>query len=488
MKRREFIQYCGTVASNLAMTSVIAESLMIQTAQGQQVSVENLRRRLPPNEAMVLVPKDLKFAQYQIAFNKRTMLTPSVRVLCGSARAVAITLQWVQDNNVPLAMRSGGHSYEGLSQTKGLVIDTRSMDSVRISGDGSMLLTGAGAGLGRVYEVGASKGVAIPAGSCPTVGVTGHTTGGGYGLVARGFGLACDSLTSLQMVTANGEEITVSEHDNPDLFWACRGAGGGSFGVITSLQFRTHRVKTVFTFGINWRLSPAVAGKLMQAWQEWAPEAPHGINALLRVKKNEDGSIQIRCFGQTIGNEATLRTELARLNRVSPGTDLRIKRLMFLEAVDHFGGKPGYPSVYMKAKSDYLKKVMSDEGCKVFLANMPAKIVTVVFDSYGGEIRAKRDDETAFAHREDTLCSMQYICEWEKPEETETRMRILRKFHDSVRPYMSGGAYTNYCDLDIPDYLTAYWGNNVDRLIQVKNQYDPRDVFRHAQSVPLRRG
>jgi FAD/FMN-containing dehydrogenase len=483
MKRRSFLQ----LSAQALLTATFAESLKIRSAFGAEVPVLSLKQQLDPADGQVLVPSDHDFANYLGAFNKRTLLTPQVRVLCHNAKAVVTALQWAKENQVPLAMRAGGHSYEGFSQSTGLVIDTRLMNQIEMSADATSFVVGAGALLGEIYDVVARRGVVIPAGSCPTVGVTGHSTGGGYGLIARGFGLACDSLLSFEMVLADGRVVTVNEQNYPDLFWACRGAGGGNFGVMTQLQFRTHRVGNVFSFLVSWSTTPDKAATLMRTWQSWAPTAPNGINPLLKVSKDPNGRISLRCIGQSIGTEPILRQELKRLTEVLPPGSFSVKRMPFLGAVKYFGGREtDNVTVYMKAKSDYLKKVWDNSEALGFLSQLPPGEIVAIFDSYGGAIRNFRDADTAFAHRENTVSSVQYYVEWADPKDTPFKLQKMRTFHDSVRPYFSGGAYSNYPDIDLPNYARAYWAGNLERLVQIKNSYDPSNLFQHAQSVPLR--
>jgi FAD/FMN-containing dehydrogenase len=480
MKRREFLQ--------VTLAATLARALMIPNAHGEPVAIESLRRALRSEDGIVLTPEDRLFTTYETAFNKRIMITPQVRVLCRNANAVTTALQWAQQNHVPLALRSGGHSYEGFSQSPGIVIDTRMMNDIVMSEDANTFACGAGAQLGMIYREIAKRDRVIPAGSCPTVGVTGHTTGGGYGLIARGLGLACDSLLNVEMVLANGQIVQVNERDYPDLFWATRGAGGGNYGIITRLEFRTHRVKNVISFSVAWDVTPDDATAIIQTWQQWAPECPQGINPLLKISKTVRGIIRLRCVGQSIGTESVLHAELKNLTRTRKPGRYNTEKMPFLGAVEHFGGREtDKVSVYMKAKSDYLKRVMTENEIRGFLNAIPSGIVAI-FDSYGGQIRALKDTDTAFAHREGTISSVQYYTEWQDPSFTSAKLQTMRTFYAAVRPYFSGGAYSNYPDLDLENYLQAYWGQNLDRLIQIKNMYDPQNVFQHRQSIPLRRG
>lgn len=484
MKRRDFLRYSG----HSLVTAALADGLFLATADAQTgVPIDSLRRALPPNEAQLLLPGQAAFQSTLASYNRRVMKTPQVRVLVQTDDAVAATLRWAQENNVPLAMRSGGHSYEGFSGSTGVVIDTRLMNKISMSDDSDRVLVGAGAALGQIYAKVADRGRAIPAGTCPTVGVTGHTTGGGFGLLARTYGLACDSLVSATLVNARGEILTVSDAENRDLFWAIRGAGSGSFGVVTNLTFRTHRVRQVSVFGASWSVPAKTAAALMKTWQQWAPQSPAAINTLIRVSKGQNGTYNLRCVVQCDGPADQIRREMERslfAVRAPAKTDYRT--LPFIGAVKRFAGSDAaYPSIYMKAKSDYLDRVMSDEGLHVFLTHLPAGM-SVMFDAYGAQVSAPANDATAFVHRRNTLCSLQYYMQWEKAAQTDAKLKVMRDFHDRLRPYMSGRAYFNYCDLDLKNWAEAYWGANLERLKDVKTRHDPENFFRYAQSVPRR--
>jgi FAD/FMN-containing dehydrogenase len=174
-------------------------------------------------DALLLQPHDARFAQYQVAFNTRTMLTPQLRAMCKTAQAVSVMVDWCRSNNLPFAIRRGGHSYEGFSQSSSIVIDTRQLAAITIDSATKIAVVGAGASLGQIYQAIAPRGFAFPGGSCPTVGVSGHLLGGGYGYLARQFGLACDNVLSIDLVDPEGRQIRAEAEQNTDLYWACRG-------------------------------------------------------------------------------------------------------------------------------------------------------------------------------------------------------------------------------------------------------------------------
>ena len=485
MDRRNFLKSTATLGAKAAALTLLDAPVFLWVEKLQAaVPINDLKRNLNPADGLVLVSSDKAFGSYQISHNLRTQLVPSVRVVCKTPQGVATAIQWARANQVPLATRSGGHSYEGFSQSKGLVIDVRGLNQVSLNVDQTLASIGSGTALGDVYKGVSAFNKAIPAGSCPTVGVAGHTLGGGYGLLARPLGLACDSLESFQIVMADGQILNASETENSDLFWACRGGGAGSFGVVTNFNFRTHDIGQVLVFGMSWNLKLDRAVQLFKAWQKWAPNAPSEINALFRISRVDEQTVTLRCFGQTLGTKDQLENELKNLFGTEKSLNLTTKSLSFLEAVDHFSGGWDYPSVFMKGKSDYLTETMSDEGMQTLLSQLPHG-VTAIYDSYGGAIRNVADDATAFAHRQGVLCAVQYYSEWTKSSQTAARLKQMQDFYQTLRPYVSGKAYFNYCDLDLKNWAQAYWGSNLSRLIEIKNIRDPQNFFQHGQSIPL---
>src|SRR5436190_3570961 len=145
---------------------------------------------LPESEALLLLPSDPRYARYEPAYNKRTQLQPALRAVCRTPGGVATLIDWVRSNRLPFALRSGGHSFEGFSQSDSIVIDTREISAITLDAGTNRVSVGAGSSLGAIYEFLAQRGLALPAGSCPTVGISGHTLGGGYGLLARSLGLS----------------------------------------------------------------------------------------------------------------------------------------------------------------------------------------------------------------------------------------------------------------------------------------------------------
>ena len=213
-------------------------------------------------------------------------LRPAAVVRCATPGDVAATLAVARQRRLPMAIRSGGHSVAGRSATAGIVLDVTPMRSVTVVDDGAIV--GAGVRLGDLYDALAEHGLTIPAGCGPSVGIAGLTLGGGLGILGRKFGLTCDHLLRAQVVLADGRVVECDEHHDRELFWALRGAGGGHFGVVTSLVFHTLPAPSTTVFHLVW--PPAAAAAVVQAWQAYAPDAPEEFDATLRLTAIGGGS------------------------------------------------------------------------------------------------------------------------------------------------------------------------------------------------------
>ena len=488
MKRRDFLKVSGGLPAFLI---VGGSALSVRQAEAQTgLPIAALQASLDPKKDQLLIHENQASGKFDRSYNKRTQIAPRVRVVAGSAAAVASTILWATNNGVSFAVRSGGHSYEGLSQSPDLVIDVRGMTGIKLSADKKSVSIGSGSSLGSVYKALAPSHLAIPAGTCFPVGVAGHSLGGGFGLLGRPFGLACDSFLSMEMVDASGQIRNVSEQENPDLFWALRGGGNGNFGVVTNFNFRTSQVNMVAKFGMTWNKPIPQAVKIVQAWQQWLENLPASITCTLHLGKKAGGLIKVHLAGLSVQSETKLRVELKRLRTLAgPAAEFSTSTITFDRAAKIFNGDgPDDESVLMKGKSDYVIEPMTDQGILTLLGGLqkaPGQIA-VLFDSYGGEINKIASDATAFVHRGKTKYSIQYFMQWGNASASDANIAMMRTLYISMRPFVSGGAYVNYCDRDLGDgYAKAYWGDNLPRLMKIKAQHDPKNIFRHLQSVPL---
>jgi FAD/FMN-containing dehydrogenase len=459
----------------------------------------------------LLQPGQSGYRQARLLFDPRfDGQRPAGVAYCATPGDVANCLSFVRRFAMPVAARSGGHSYAGWSGTAGLVVDVTGMHSFRL-GAGQTVTVGAGLHLIDFYHQLAAHGLAVPGGSCPTVGIAGLTLGGGVGVLSRAYGLACDNLERVEIVTADGSVLQCDAFHHGDLYWACRGGGGGNFGVATSFTFRTHRLSRLVLFFLSWPW--AQAGRVVSGWQSWAPGAPDALWSNLHLAAAPGGPVpSVQVGGTFLGSAGGLSAHLDRLYaRVgsAPGSPF-IQEMPFLDAMLLDAGCSGLtvdqchlpwqapggqltrqPSF---AKSDFFTAELPPAGIAALLAGVERLGRVrgasgggggVAFDAFGGALNRVPQSATAFAHR-DALYLAQYSTEWPTgaPGAPVGRQHAwLRGVYASMRPYASGQCYQNYIDPDLANWRQAYYGANYPRLAQVKAAYDPAGLFRFPQAI-----
>ena len=439
--------------------------------------------RLPRNQARalreavrgrVLTPGNSGYDAARTVFNRRYAgVRPPAVVQVRDPADVQAVVRWAERFDVPLTARSGGHAYNGASTSaSAVVVDLRRLDGVRLQ-DGIATI-GPGAMLIDVYAGLASRGATVPAGSCPTVRIGGHATGGGMGLAGRELGLTLDRVRSIDVVTADGQLRTVSGDD--DLFWALRG-GGGSFGLVTAFSLRTRNVRSAAYFRISY---PASArAEALAAWDAFAPSAPDALTAIFSLTSSSASA-----SGQFFGSESQLRRLVRPLTGV-PGAPLSTGTSGYLALMRRWAGcadgslascEAFEPTTFV-ASSIYVAKPLSGAGRRAFL-EAADQGATLLLDAYGGAISRVAPDATAFVHRDVRFCVQ--ILSYAPVATASSRVRRARA---RIAPFGNGGAYQNYPDPALTGALRAYYGSNLSRLRQIKAAVDPADRFRPAQGI-----
>ncbi len=442
----------------------------------------------------IVRPGDRGYDAARAMFNLRFDVRPRLIAFCQTADDVGNAVRWARDNHAPIHVRSGRHAYEPLSIGEGIVIDVVDLDSVTIDPGNRLAVVGAGVALLPLYEALWRHGLTVPGGSCPTVGIAGLTLGGGYGLLSRRFGLTCDSLLAVEMIDARGDRIMATETRNPDLLWACRGGGGGSFGIVTSLTFRLHPIGAVSTYRLVWNLEDLAS--VLEAWQRWAPFTDDRLTSLLHLRSSPAAPVE--SIGLFTGSAAELTPLLAPLARAARARVVEIVDTTYIEATRRFAGVvPGEVRwrahwhaagrARFKNTSDFARRPLDAAGIETLrarLAAAPIPRAVIGLDAYGGAVNRIPEDATAFSHRGGTLYSLQYQMYWKSGSDERACVQWAVETRAAMAPFVSGEAYVNYPDLAIRDWQTAYFGSSFSRLVSVKTRFDPDDVFRHAQSVP----
>ena len=437
-------------------------------------------------------------------------IRPEGIAFCASEADVQRSIAFARARSIPFAARCGGHSYGGFSTCAGLVCDVGPMNTITPDVAASRVTIGAGARLIDVYDAVGRAGLSLAGGTCPSVGISGLTLGGGQGVLGRKLGLTCDSVVGLRIVTADGVVHACDESHDADLFWACRGGGGGQLGVVTQWSFRASPIGSLVRFSLAWPWD--ATSDVVAAWQEWAPSAPDELWA--KIHFNAAGSqAGSGIAGVMIGREADTRAQLDALRtRVgsAPRGAIHVTSGAFLDTMlveascsDRTIAECHQPSVDPAGvlgrrdhvgHSDFFDHPLSPAGIAALIQSVEARGADprlargaggVAFDALGGAINRVAQGATAFAHRS-SLFLAQYTTHWaahSSQDVIDANIAWLDAFHDAMRPHASGGAYVNYADDRLPDYEQAYYGTNVARLRRIKASADPDGFFAFAQSL-----
>ncbi|MFC4115394.1 FAD-binding oxidoreductase [Nonomuraea zeae] len=481
MDRRDFLH--AAALAPLAGSAVSASAVSAPARSGPARHAPppdwaRLRRQLA---GTLVLPGDAGYAGarrlYNPAFDR---VRPGGVAYCANAADVSRCLAFARATGVPVTSRSGGHSYAGWSTGTGLVVDVSRMSSVAYAGGRATI--GAGAKLIDVYDRLSRHRVSIPAGTCPTVGIGGLTLGGGIGVVSRQHGLTCDALESVRLVTADGRLLTADAGHHAGLFWACRGGGGGNFGVVVSFTFRTHEARELTVFSLRWPWSRARAA--VRAWQSWGPSAPRELWSSLHLGRSA-GGLEVQVVGSYAGSRSALDRLLAPFaEKVGRPSARWVRTLPYLDAMKFMGGCSSMsiaecrrmPRAAFSAKSHLAYRPLPADGVRALVNGLErGGRHSVLLDAMGGAVGQVAPAATAFPHRA-AMYSVQYYAEG-------TDRGWLRRLHSDMSRHFGDHAYVNYIDPDLENWRSAYYGPNAARLAEVKSTYDPDRLFRLPQGV-----
>ncbi len=436
----------------------------------------------------VLTPGDPGFEDASRTWNACFASRPREVMVCHSTAAVADALREVRERGVPFRVRSGGHSMGGLSSVEdGVVIDLGGLDSISLSEDRKLVTVGGGTRLGDIYRELWRFGVTVPAGTCPRIGIGGHVLGGGMGILSRSRGALVDHLAALEFVDAEGRTYTVDENEHPDLFWACRGGGGGSYGIATSYTLRTSPVDevTLFTFSWSWdQFAPAV-----RAWQSWLASTDDRVNTFLSLFPREQDLVA--AFGVYDGPAAEFEELMRPLVSAVPPQDQVVEPMPFIQAVDTVEALQGEAVAADQVRAQGSSAIVAEPAddaaiatLQTFLTDPPSHRAEVAVYGMGGAIGRRARTDMAFVHRTG-LMAFEYRTDWDRPEDDGKNLAWVEALRHAMAPHTTGAAYVNTIDMALENWLWAYYEENLPRLMEVKRRYDPGDVFHHAQSIPL---
>jgi FAD/FMN-containing dehydrogenase len=479
----------STSATTTTTSSTTTASSTAQTSTTARSDAQVLRGAI---RGHVFEPGQPGYAAAAKVYNLRfDDVHPSAVARPVDGTDVQNALRVMVGRGAPLRARSGGHSYAGYSTlSDGVVIDLSGLNSIAVDHQSRTATVGAGAQLIDVCNALAKAGAMLPMGSCPSVGVSGVTLGGGFGLAGRRYGLTADNLVGVEIVTADGRMRTVNAQTDSDLLWALKGGGGGNFGIVTEFTFNVHPLPPSATyFNVTWPWSSAA--EAIEAWQSWAPHTTDKITSILHLD-SINGAPTVSTVGQYLGSSTAVSGLVGPLLAV-PGASLagnvempylQLQLLLAgcvgktFAACHTVGTFPGasLPREAFNAKSDYVAKPLPSAGRSAMIAATEAPGAgALLCDSYGGTVNQVAPTATAFAHREQLFCIQYY-------GQGSTASWIDQAW-TKMRPYVSGQAYQNYIDPTLDSWPQAYYAENLPRLTATRQRVDPHHYFNFPQAI-----
>ena len=443
----------------------------------------------------VVLPDDNDYDEVRQIWNGMHDKRPALIARCSGVADVIASVNFARENNILISVRGGGHNVAGsASNDDGLMIDLSPMKGIRVDSINRTVHAQGGVTWGELDRETQVFGLVAPGGVISTTGIAGLTLGGGIGWVRNKYGLTIDSLLSVDIVTADGNFLTASENQNPDLFWALRG-GGGNFGIVTSFEYRLHPVGP--TVSLCAPFYPAESAKeILPVWRDFMASAPdeissnasfwtippvpdfpeelHGRRVLILITVHS-GSVE---EGEKLMKPLReIKTPLLMdLSSPMPWTVLQ----SFLD--------PFFPKAtqlyYFKSK--YLN-VMNDDAIDTIMekaCNPPEPMILVAIWQFGGAIRRVDESKTAFYGRQNTyLLSVDAI--WNNPSNNEKVISYAREFLDVLEPFSEGGTYVNFPGFgeEGENLVKSAYGNNYERLTALKAKYDPGNLFHLNQNI-----
>ncbi len=426
-------------------------------------------------------PGDDKYERARKIWNASVDRRPGLIARCRGTGDVAAAIQFARDNDVLVAVRGGGHNVGGRAVCDdGMVIDLSLNRGVHVDPKRKTARVQGGAQLGDLDRETHLHGLAVPAGVVSKTGVAGLTLGGGVGWLVRKHGLTCDNVLSFEVVTAEGDVLTASADQNPDLYWALRG-GGGNFGVVTSFEYRAHPVGTILGGMLLRPRSEAVG--FLRFYRDFILEAPEELTVYAGLLCAPDGTPVVGAIGCYCGDLAAGEKALAPLRKFGTPILDAIQPMPFpqmqslLDEAFPDGNHNYWKSACARELSNDAIDVLVDHANRA-----PSPFTSVVAEYYGGAANRIGATDTAFAHR-DALWDIGMMAQWPDPKDSERNIAWTRGLADAFRPFSSGGYLLNFIGEEAQDTIRAAFGANYDRLVEVKNKYDPANFFRINQNV-----
>ncbi len=486
MKRRDFLRTTAYAsAAWLPLNRAWAADQPARNLAGLEITLarSDIADLAASLQGELLLPTHARYEQARRVWNGTIDKRPALIASCVGASDVMRAVNFAREHKLLTAVRAGGHSTSGKSTCEGgIMIDLSPMRGVRVDPATRTAYLEPGTLLGQLDRESAAFGLATTAGTVSNTGAAGLTLGGGFGRLGSRFGLACDNLKGADVITTSGKLVHASEQENKELLWGLRG-GGGNFGVVTSLEYQLHDVNPIVLGGMfNWSFNDARA--ILDFYADYAPRKPDElcIDLFMRSAPNSRPGLSIVvCWS---ADHAAGERAIAPLRKLARTAQGNVGPTPYVRLQSMFDG--GFPDGRKYYQKSGLVKALSPNAIEtlidVFQASRPYPL-TMQLQGMGGAAHRVKPNATAFAHRE-ALWDMAFITNWDNPAETDANIAGMRALWTRLEPLTSGFYVNSRYEDDVKAFRQNY-GDNYPRLVKLKNQYDPINLFRlNANVIP----
>jgi len=429
----------------------------------------------------ILFEGDADYEKERKIWNGMIDRKPALIAQCIETNDIRQAVQFAKKNNLLVSVRGGGHNVSGNAVCDGgIMIDLSLMKSVKVDVEKKWAVTEMGATWGDFDKATQQYGLATTGGLITTTGVAGLTLGGGVGWLVRKHGLSCDNIIEAEVVTADGNLVKASLQENPDLLWGIRG-GGGNFGIVSSMKLRLY--DTGMVLGGMILHTRDKAREVMRFYREFMKTAPEELTLYNGLLTSPDGIPVIGLIGCYSGDIEKGKEVLKPLREFgTPIADL-FQPLPYLQMQSLLdGGFPHGNRYYWK--SGFLKE-LSDEAIETIVEHMasnPSPHSATILEFYGGAASREPEGGTSYPHRQ-LQFDLVIISNWADKLEDEINITWTRKIWDAIQPFLSNKVYVNALGVEGAERVKEAYGDNYQKLLELKRKYDPANLFRMNQNI-----
>jgi len=467
--------------------------LQVKKITGESVSInmDSLNQFKKGFNGNLLFENDSEYNESRNLWNEMIDKKPAIIIKCNNTSDIQKSVQFANDNDILLSIKGGGHNVAGNAVNDGgMMIDLSPMKSVTVNKENSTVRVESGCLLGDVDLETQKYGLAVSAGIVSHTGVAGLALGGGFGWISRKFGFSVDNLISAEVITADGQIFTASREENEDLFWGIRG-GGGNFGIISSFEFKCAKIGTELFSGMA--VHPFENAKEYIIFhQEYVRTLPDELTVWMVIRKApplpflpEDvhGKLVVVVPFVYVGSQAEgeklmkplfeFGTPHAAVSAMHKWTDWQTG----FDALNAHGARNYW-------KSHHLKELSSESINKIikFAEKMPSPHCEIFIPHMEGAPSRVPKNETAFAHRS-TPFALSIHTRWEEAKDDEKCIKWAKDFFEETKPFAKG-VYVNFLSDEGEERVKdAYTEEVWNRLVQLKNKYDPKNLFQMNQNI-----